>query len=130
VSSDGGLRKELRFSDLPQAPLPEPGSGPILSVAPLDAEHEAVLAGSVGIAPQVVLNTLTPPERVAFVLHDLFSVPFDDIAEGPAPLDQSPVPWPWLSVRRSARGPAGRPAWPWSTEPQGRSSSKARRCSQ
>jgi RNA polymerase sigma-70 factor (ECF subfamily) len=64
-----------------EEPLPEPGSGPILSVATLDPEHEAVLADSVGIALQVVLDTLTPPERVAFVLHDLFSVPFDDIAE-------------------------------------------------
>ncbi|MFE9747800.1 sigma-70 family RNA polymerase sigma factor [Saccharothrix saharensis] len=45
-----------------------------------DPEHEAVLADSVGLALLVVLETLTPAERLAFVLHDLFAVPFDDIA--------------------------------------------------
>ncbi len=64
-----------------EEPLPETGSGPSLSVATLDPEDEAVLADSVGLALQVVLETLSPPERVAFVLHDLFSVPFDEIAE-------------------------------------------------
>ena len=58
------------------AVLPEP----TVSVASLDPEHEALLADSVGLALQVVLETLSPPERVAFVLHDLFSMPFDDIA--------------------------------------------------
>ena len=45
-----------------------------------DPEHEALLADSVGLAQLVVLETLTPPERVAFVLHDIFAVPFDEIA--------------------------------------------------
>jgi RNA polymerase sigma factor (sigma-70 family) len=45
-----------------------------------DPEHEALLADSVGIAMQVVLDTLGPAERVAFVLHDMFAVPFDEIA--------------------------------------------------
>src|SRR5579884_528304 len=45
-----------------------------------DPEHEALLADSVGIALQVVLDTLTPPERLAFVLHDMFAVPFGEIA--------------------------------------------------
>jgi len=45
-----------------------------------DPEHEAVLADSVGLALLVVLETLAPVERVAFVLHDMFAVPFDDIA--------------------------------------------------
>jgi RNA polymerase sigma factor (sigma-70 family) len=45
-----------------------------------DPEHEALLADSVGLALLVVLETLTPAERLAFVLHDMFSVPFDDIA--------------------------------------------------
>jgi len=44
-----------------------------------DPEGEAVLADSVGVALLVVLNTLTPAERLAFVLHDLFAVPFDQI---------------------------------------------------
>jgi RNA polymerase sigma factor (sigma-70 family) len=55
----------------PQAALPVQGSDP---------EHEAVLADSVGRAMLVVLDRLTPAERVAFVLHDLFAVPFDQIA--------------------------------------------------
>ena len=46
----------------------------------LDPEHEALLADSVGLALLVVLETLAPAERVAFVLHDMFAVPFDEIA--------------------------------------------------
>jgi Sigma-70, region 4 len=46
----------------------------------LNPEHAALLADSVGLALQVVLETLAPPERLAFVLHDLFDVPFDEIA--------------------------------------------------
>ena len=47
----------------------------------VDPEHEALLADSVGLALLVVLETLTPPERLAFVLHDMFGVPFEEIAE-------------------------------------------------
>jgi RNA polymerase sigma-70 factor, ECF subfamily len=46
----------------------------------LDPEHEALLADSVGLALLVVLEQLSPPERLAFVLHDIFAVPFDEIA--------------------------------------------------
>jgi RNA polymerase sigma-70 factor (ECF subfamily) len=45
-----------------------------------DPEHEALLADSVGLALLVVLDRLTPAERLAFVLHDMFAVPFDEIA--------------------------------------------------
>jgi RNA polymerase sigma-70 factor (ECF subfamily) len=45
-----------------------------------DPEYQAVQADSVGLALLVVLDTLAPAERLAFVLHDLFGVPFDDIA--------------------------------------------------
>ncbi len=45
-----------------------------------DPEHEALLADSVGLALLVVLDTLAPAERLAFVLHDIFAVPFDEIA--------------------------------------------------
>jgi RNA polymerase sigma factor (sigma-70 family) len=45
-----------------------------------DPEHEALLADSVGLALLVVLETLSPPERLAFVLHDIFAVPFEEIA--------------------------------------------------
>jgi RNA polymerase sigma-70 factor, ECF subfamily len=45
----------------------------------VDPEYEALLADSVGLALLVVLETLTPAERLAFVLHDMFAVPFDEI---------------------------------------------------
>ncbi|MEP6730508.1 MAG: RNA polymerase sigma factor SigJ [bacterium] len=51
---------------------------PIVTSA--DAEHEMVLADSVGLALLVVLETLAPAERLAFVLHDMFGMSFDDIA--------------------------------------------------
>ena len=70
------------------------GSGP---------EQEAVLADAVGIALLVVLDTLTPAERIAFVLHDMFAVPFDEI--GPM-VDRSPVAVRQLAsrARRRVRG--------------------------
>ena len=46
----------------------------------VDPEHEALLADSIGPALLVILHTLAPAERLAFVLHDMFGVPFDDIA--------------------------------------------------
>ena len=61
----------------PDARVPQPsasrGDG-------TDPEHEALLADSVGLALLVVLDTLNPAERLAFVLHDMFGVPFDEIA--------------------------------------------------
>jgi len=45
-----------------------------------DPEQEALLADSIGLALHIVLDTLTPSERVAFVLHDMFEVPFEEIA--------------------------------------------------
>ena len=56
--------------------LPEPPADPVES----DPEHEALLADSVGLAMLIVLDTLPPAERVAFVLHDVFAIPFDEIA--------------------------------------------------
>jgi RNA polymerase sigma-70 factor (ECF subfamily) len=54
---------------------------PVISRADgVDPEHEALLADSVGLALYVVLDTLAPAERLAFVLHDMFDVPFDEIA--------------------------------------------------
>jgi RNA polymerase sigma-70 factor (ECF subfamily) len=57
--------------------LVEPIGAPLASP---DPEHEAVLADDVGLAMLVVLDTLAPAERLAFVLHDMFAVPFEDIA--------------------------------------------------
>jgi RNA polymerase sigma factor (sigma-70 family) len=53
----------------------------------IDPEHQALLADAVGLALLVVLETLTPAERLAYVLHDMFSVPFEEIG---AILDRSP----------------------------------------
>ncbi|HEV2782547.1 MAG TPA: RNA polymerase sigma factor SigJ [Actinophytocola sp.] len=60
--------------------VPDPIIGPA-GGADADPEHEALLADSVGLALLVVLDTLAPAERLAFVLHDLFAVPFDEIAD-------------------------------------------------
>jgi RNA polymerase sigma-70 factor (ECF subfamily) len=46
----------------------------------MDPEREALLADSIGLALLVVLEMLAPAERVAFVLHDMFAVPFDEVA--------------------------------------------------
>ena len=77
--------------------LPEPvasdaeGSGP---------EHEALLADSIGPALLVILHTLAPAERLAFVLHDIFSVPFDEIA---AVVGRSPAAARQLASRARRR---------------------------
>jgi RNA polymerase sigma-70 factor, ECF subfamily len=65
-----------------------------------DPEQEALLADSVGIALLVVLDTLTPAERLAFVLHDMFAVPFEEIA---GILDRSPEATRQLASRARRR---------------------------
>jgi RNA polymerase sigma-70 factor, ECF subfamily len=66
----------------------------------IDPEHEALLADSVGLALLVVLETLSPPERLAFVLHDIFALPFDEI--GPI-VDRSPQAARQLASRARRR---------------------------
>ncbi|HEV3048578.1 MAG TPA: RNA polymerase sigma factor SigJ [Solirubrobacteraceae bacterium] len=69
--------RRVRNEDYPGTWLPEP----LVSVdETLDPAREAELADAVGLALLVVLETLTPTERLAFVLHDMFAVPFDEIA--------------------------------------------------
>src|SRR5919108_104700 len=64
-----------------EAPLETHLPDPIVSPQDgLDPEQEALLGDSVGLALQVVLDSLAPAERVAFVLHDVFALPFDEIA--------------------------------------------------
>jgi len=64
-----------------EEPLEAPVPDSVASRADgVDPEHEALLADSVGLALLVVLDTLAPAERLAFVLHDMFAVPFDQIA--------------------------------------------------
>ena len=100
-----------------------------------DPEHEALLADSVGLALLVVLETLNPAERLAFVLHDMFAVPFDEIAPI---VDRSPAAARQLAsrARRRVQGeapvpdadltPSGRSSTP-SSPPHARATS--RRCS-
>jgi RNA polymerase sigma-70 factor (ECF subfamily) len=97
-------RKSRREEPL-GAHLPEPIVSPEAGV---DPEHEALLADSVGLALLVVLETLAPPERLAFVLHDMFGVPFDDIAPI---VDRTPAAARQLAsrARRRVRGAAASP---------------------
>jgi len=69
-------------------------------------EEQAVLADSVGVALLVVLETLTPPERLAFVLHDMFAVPFEEIA---TILDRTPAAARQLASRARRRVRGGTP---------------------
>ncbi|SCG46100.1 RNA polymerase sigma factor SigJ [Micromonospora inositola] len=73
-----------------------------------DPEREAVLADSVGLALLVVLETLTPAERLAFVLHDMFAVPFEEIAPM---IERTPTAARQLAsrARRRVRGQAPEP---------------------
>src|SRR4051795_11210693 len=100
------LRARRRHGEEPLGPhVPDPvidaadGSSP---------EHEALLADSVGLALLVVLETLPPAERLAFVLHDMFGVPFDEIAPI---VDRSPEAARQLAsrARRRGRGAAPKP---------------------
>src|SRR5262245_54947752 len=69
--------RETRREEALDVHVPEPIISREVGVNP---EHEAVIADSIGLALLVVLETLAPAERLAFVLHDMFAVPFDDIA--------------------------------------------------
>src|SRR5215472_2262498 len=69
--------RHRRREDTFGAHLPDPLISPELALQP---EEAALLADSVGLALLVVLDTLSPDERLAFVLHDVFEVPFEEIA--------------------------------------------------
>jgi RNA polymerase sigma-70 factor (ECF subfamily) len=77
--------------------LPEAAASDADGTAP---EHEALLADSIGPALLVILHTLAPAERLAFVLHDIFAVPFDDIA---AVVGRSPAATRQLASRARRR---------------------------
>jgi RNA polymerase sigma factor (sigma-70 family) len=100
------LRSRKARREEPLGPhLPEP----IISREDgVDPEHEALLADAVGLALLVVLETLAPPERLAFVLHDMFAVPFDEIAPI---VGRSPAAARQLAsrARRRVRGSAPAP---------------------
>jgi RNA polymerase sigma-70 factor (ECF subfamily) len=87
-----------------EEPMALDGPDPVAdSVGGPDPEDELLLADSVGLALLVVLEALTPPERLAFVLHDMFAVPFDEIAPI---VDRSPEATRQLAsrARRRVRG--------------------------
>ncbi len=106
-------RKSRREQPLDGVHVPDPIVDPVDGT---DPEHEALLADSVGLALIVVLETLTPPERLAFVLHDMFAVPFDQIA---SIVDRSPDATRQLAsrarrrVRQAAPQPDADPAAQW-----------------
>lgn len=99
------LRSRKSRREEPMGPdVPEP------SIIPeaIDMEHEADMADSVGAALLVVLDTLAPAERLAFVLHDMFAVPFEEIA---SVVGRSPAAARQLAsrARRRVQGAAAKP---------------------
>ena len=83
-----------------EARLPDPVVGGAAGSRTADPEQEALLADGVGLGLLVVLETLTPGERLAFVLHDVFAVPFAEIA---AMLDRTPEAARQLASRARRR---------------------------
>ncbi len=105
VALDALRARRTRREDYVGSWLPEPVLDTDDSTNP---EHEALLADSVGLALLVVLDTLTPAERLAFVLHDMFGVSFEEIAPI---VDRSPAAARQLAsrARRRVRGAAPDP---------------------
>lgn len=99
------LRSRTQRGETPlQARLPDP----VVSEPATDPEQQALIADSVGLALLVVLESLTPPERLAFVLHDMFGMPFEEI--GPI-IDRTPGAARKLAsrARRRLQGTAPEP---------------------
>jgi RNA polymerase sigma factor (sigma-70 family) len=89
--------RRRRREDFVGAHLPDP----VVTIGEdLDPEQEALLADSVGLALLVVLDSLTPAERLAFVLHDMFQLPFEEIARL---VDRSPAATRQLASRARRR---------------------------
>jgi RNA polymerase sigma factor (sigma-70 family) len=102
VALDALRARHARREDYIGSWLPEPV---VDTATDADPEQEALLADSVGLALLVVLDTLAPAERLAFVLHDMFGVTFDEIAPI---VDRSPAAARQLAsrARRRVRGAA------------------------
>ncbi|MEU9437585.1 sigma-70 family RNA polymerase sigma factor [Streptomyces sp. NPDC048252] len=99
------LRSRRTHPEVPlDARVSEPAAGKAQGG---DPEEEALLADSVGVALLVVLDTLAPAERLAFVLHDLFAVPFDTIAPM---IERTPATTRQLASRARRRVRGGAPA--------------------
>ncbi|MFJ1703766.1 RNA polymerase sigma factor SigJ [Kitasatospora sp. NPDC088346] len=97
VALDMLRSRTARREDLHGVHVPEPI---VSGVDGVDPEHEALLADSIGLALLVVLDSLAPAERLAFVLHDMFAVPFDEIA---AIVDRTPAATRQLASRARRR---------------------------
>jgi RNA polymerase sigma factor (sigma-70 family) len=97
--------REHRREEPLEVHVPDPIVSPESGV---DPEHEALLADSVGLALLVVLETLAPAERLAFVMHDMFAVPFEEIAPM---IERSPAATRQLAsrARRRVQGQAPTP---------------------
>ena len=105
ICLDALRERKARREQLTGSWLPEPI---ICTAAGPDPEREIVMADSVGLALLVVLESLTPPERLAFVLHDVFGMPFDEIAPV---VERSPAATRQLAsrARRRVRAEAPEP---------------------
>lgn len=90
-------REEPLEAQTPDGPTPDPVLGPQPGS---DPEQQALIADSVGLALLVVLETLDPAERLAFVLHDMFAVPFDEIGRM---VDRTPAAARQLASRARRR---------------------------
>lgn len=88
--------RRARREDPLDAHVPDP----VVTAAADDPEQHALLADSVGLALLVVLDTLSPAERLAFVLHDIFAVPFEQVG---SVLDRSPAAAKQLASRARQR---------------------------
>jgi RNA polymerase sigma factor (sigma-70 family) len=106
--------RQSRRESLTGTWLPEPV---VSTDATIDPEQASLLADSVGLALLVVLESLEPAERLAFVLHDMFGVPFDEIAPI---VERTPVATRQLAsrARRRQRGTATVPDADLSTQPR------------
>jgi RNA polymerase sigma-70 factor (ECF subfamily) len=102
---DALRRRKSRKEQLAGSWLPEPIVRPTDAAEP---ERDTIMADTVGVALLVVLESLTPPERLAFVLHDVFGMPFDEIAPV---LERSPAATRQLAsrARRRVRAEAPEP---------------------
>jgi RNA polymerase sigma factor (sigma-70 family) len=98
--------RATRRQDPMETAIPDPIVSPALG---LDPEEEAVLADSVGLALQVVIGTLAPAQRLAFVLHDMFDLPFEEIGKM---LGRSPQATRQLASRARRRVQGAEPPAP------------------
>lgn len=109
VALDMLRARKSRREDPLEVGLPDPVVAGVNTMVGADPEQSAVVADSVSLALLVVLETLSPSERLVFVLHDLFAVPFDEIG---SIVDRSPAAAKQLASRARSRVRGQVPAVP------------------